>query len=219
MPNALVVMAKRPLPGHTKTRLCPPLTPEAACDLYEGFLRDTLDLMRGTPDVVRIIAYLPDTDQDYFSALAPDFELIRQRGDSLGERLDAITTQCLANGFDQVVVMDSDSPTLPPHIASYAFESLKNTDVVLGPCDDGGYYLIGLKQRAPHLLRDMPMSTPTVLVDTIRVAKRANLGVSLLPTWYDVDTAAELEQLHIELQSLPPKRAAHTRQVLASSQH
>jgi rSAM/selenodomain-associated transferase 1 len=217
MPNALVVMAKRPRPGQTKTRLCPPLTPEAACDLYKGFLHDTLDLMRGTPDVVRIIAYLPEDEHAYFSTLAPDFELIRQRGDSLGERLDAITTQCLTNGFDQVVVMDSDSPTLPPHIATHAFESLKTTDVVLGPCEDGGYYLIGLKQPAPHLLRDMPMSTPTVLIDTIRLAKRANLAVSLLPTWYDIDTAAELAQLRTELQTLSPERATHTRQVLVNT--
>jgi uncharacterized protein len=216
MSNALVVMAKRPLPGHTKTRLCPPLSPEAACQLYEGFLKDTLDLLRKTPDVTRYIAYLPQGEENYFRNLAPDFELISQLGDDLGERLDSVVTACLSNGFEQVVVMDSDSPTLPPDTGDRAFAALARTDVVLGPCEDGGYYLIGLKRPSPALMRNLPMSTPTVLMDTVRIARRANLGVTLLPVWYDVDTAAELEQLVAELPELPNDRAVNTRKVLAN---
>ncbi len=214
MPNALIVMAKRPIPGQSKTRLCPPLSPEDAALLYEAFLQDTLDLMRQTEDVTRVIAYLPQGEEAYFRKLAPDFELILQQGDELGERLDQVVTHYLSNGYDNVVAVDSDSPTLPAAVLGQAFSSLDTTDVVLGPCDDGGYYLIGLKRPNPRLFREVIMSTPTVLTNTIRIAKQAGLEVTLLQSWYDVDTAEELERLRVELPTLPESRAAHTHRVL-----
>ncbi len=86
--NALIVVAKRPAPGNTKTRLSPPLTPEQASALYECFLHDTLDQMRKVEEVQHVIAYLPLDERDYFHRLAPDFELVPQNGHDLGERLD-----------------------------------------------------------------------------------------------------------------------------------
>src|SRR3989304_1342761 len=109
--NALLVVAKRPTPGQTKTRLAPPLTPEQAAQLYEAFLCDTLNLIRKVPGVKPIIAYLPDDAGGYFRALAPDFEVLPQRGADLGARLDNALADCLTNGYRQAVIMDSDSPT------------------------------------------------------------------------------------------------------------
>ncbi len=97
--NALLVVAKRPEPGRTKTRLSPPLAPEQASALYECLLRDTLDLMRRVPAVQPAIAYLPHDAEDYFAALAPGFELIEQEGADLGERLDNATSAYLARGI------------------------------------------------------------------------------------------------------------------------
>jgi len=213
--NALLVVAKRPAPGETKTRLTPPLTPEQATRLYEAFLCDTLDLIRQTPDVRPIIAYLPEGAGDYFRALAPDFDLLPQHGADLGERLDNALTHSLANGHDKAVIMDSDSPTLPAECLIEAFERLDQADVTLGPCDDGGYYLIGLKRPAPRLLREVQMSTSTVVRDTLALAAAEKLAVAQLPQWYDVDTAAELQRLRDELASLPAGRARHTRRVLS----
>lgn len=221
MHQTLMVVAKQPAAGQTKTRLCPPLTGERAAALYECFLRDTLELMRMTPDVTRTIVYLPEAAASYFRALAPDFALMRQRGGDLGERLDNLLTEALAQGASAAVVMDSDSPTLPATYLAAAFTQLQEgADVVLGPCDDGGYYLIGLKQPHPRLLREVQMSTPTVLRDTLRIAEALALRVALLPTWYDVDTAAELQRLRLELQGAPPadglpSPAHHTRAFLA----
>ena len=93
--NALLVIAKRPTPGRTKTRLTPPLTTEQAAALYECFLVDTLDLARRVPDTDRLIAFLPAEARAYFAALAPDFELVLQEGAGLGERLDNALTGCL----------------------------------------------------------------------------------------------------------------------------
>lgn len=212
--NALLVVAKQPLAGRTKTRLSPPLTPAEAAQLYETFLRDTLDIVRDVAGVERIIAYLPEEAEDYFRTLAPDFGLLPQCGSDLGARLDNALTHCLTNDFERAVIMNSDSPTLPAEHLRQAFVALETADVVLGPCEDGGYYLIGLNGPAPRLLRDVEMSTPTVTRDTLTLAAEEGLRLTQLPAWYDVDTVVELERLRDELAILPAGRAPHTRRFL-----
>lgn len=208
----LLVVAKRPAAGQTKTRLCPPLSSDAAAALYACFLRDTLDVMRHVPNVERGIVFLPEVARDYFSVLAPDMQLSLQQGDDLGARLDHLLADALEAGASQAVVMDSDSPTLPAEYLVQAFDALDgSSDVVLGPCEDGGYYLIGMKRPQPRLLRDVQMSTPHVVRDTLALAKQLGLKVGLLPTWYDVDTVAELDRLRAELRGAPPHVAPHTR--------
>lgn len=214
--NALLVIAKRPAPGHTKTRLTPPLTPEQAAQLYECFLQDTLAVVRAVPNVTRLINYAPLEAEAYFRALAPDFGLVPQVGEDLGQRLDNALTHCLTSGgFARAVIMDSDSPTLPSAHLAQAFTALDEADVVLGPCEDGGYYLIGLKQPTPALTRQVEMSTPRVLDDTLALASQLRLTTALLPTWFDVDTHAELNRLEAELAAHPNGSAPATRAGLA----
>jgi rSAM/selenodomain-associated transferase 1 len=214
--NALLVVAKQPAAGQTKTRLCPPLDGATAAALYECFLRDTLAVMREVAGVQRTIAFLPEDAAGYFRDLAPDMALTAQRGADLGERLANLLGDALAAGAGQAVVMDSDSPSLPPAYVAQAFAALDGpADVVLGPCDDGGYYLIGLKQPQPRLLREVPMSTPTVVKDTLTLAAELGLRTALLPPWYDVDTVAELAQLQRELLAAPPEQCPATRRMLA----
>ena len=202
-PNTLLVVAKQPIPGQTKTRLCPPLSHAQAADLYECLLRDTLDVMRKVADVKCVIGFLPEDARDYFQQLAPDMQLTCQYGASLGERLDHVLTEALMSGSQRVVVMDSDSPTLPVEYVSQAFDQLDEADVVIGPTRDGGYYLIGMKRPQPHLLRQVQMSTPRVLADTLTLARATGLSVSLLPAWYDVDTIDDLFHLKRDLDSYP----------------
>ena len=217
--NALIVVAKRPAAGHTKTRLTPALSAEQAAALYECLLRDTLDLIRQVRDVQRVIAYLPAEAREYFAQMAPDFEQVFQAGINLGTRLDNAVTHYLHRGFKRVVVMNSDGPTLPVRRLTDAFESLTDdVDVVLGPCDDGGYYLIGLKHPAPRLLREVRMSTPQVVADTIALAAEDGLRVKLLPAWYDIDDAASLERLIAEVSNTPPQVAPHTRTFMIQQQ-
>ena len=216
--GTLLVVAKQPAPGQTKTRLCPPLSPSQAADLYDCFLRDTLDTMRKVPGVQRMIGFLPEDAHPYFHQIAPDMGLVSQRGASLGERLDHMLTEALAGGPQKAVVMDSDSPTLPADYIIQAFERLADADVVLGPTNDGGYYLIGLKQPQPHLLRQVQMSTPHVLKDTLSLAESSGLTVSLLPAWYDVDTIADLHKLDSEISGLSASGcAAATRRWLSQA--
>jgi rSAM/selenodomain-associated transferase 1 len=211
MQNVLLVVAKKPSPGQTKTRLCPPLNCEQAADLYECFLCDTLAVMRDVPNVTPKIVYLPQDAHDYFRNLAPDMDLVQQRGGSLGERLDNLLTDVLLDGADKAVVMNSDSPTLPKAYLIQAFDQLTATDVVLGPTLDGGYYLIGVKEPQPRILRDVEMSTPYVLRDTLELARKAGITVSLLPEWYDVDTVEELHRLRNDISGLQNNSCACTR--------
>ena len=212
--NALLVVAREPVPGKTKTRLSPPLTPHEAAQLYEMFLLDTLEIMRQVQDVHRFIVYLPKDADGYFRRLAPDFKLIPQLGSSLGARLDNALSECLNSNYDHAVIMDSDSPSLPAEYVQDAFSQLRNSNAVIGPCDDGGYYLIGLNKPLPSLLRDVQMSTGTVTQDTLALAEKEGLRMAQLPNWYDVDNGDELNHLRSDLHTLSPDRARHTRTFL-----
>jgi len=217
--NALLIMAKRPTPGRTKTRLVPPLSPQQAAALYECFLRDTIELVRQVPGVRPVIAYVPPGEQAYFAELAPDFEYYQQEGPDLGARLDNGLTHYLGLGYRQVAAINSDGPTLPPAYLAAAFEEPgRKADVVLGPSDDGGYYLIGLKHPAPRLLREVRMSTPHVTTDTLALAAEEGLKVALLPAWYDVDDAQSLARLQAELATAPPEVAPQTQAFLREHQ-
>ena len=220
--NALIVVAKRPAAGHTKTRLSPPLSPDQAALLYECFLRDTLELMRRVtrrvPGVKPVIAYLPRDAESYFAQLAPEFDRMVQTGDDLGARLDHALQRYLALGYERVAIMNSDGPTLPIDHLAAAFDALSDhADVVLGPSDDGGYYLIGLKKPAPRLLREVQMSTPRVTADTLALAEAEGLRVKLLPVWYDVDDVESLRRLRDELATAPSHVAPHTRSFLRAT--
>jgi rSAM/selenodomain-associated transferase 1 len=213
-------MAKEPLAGRTKTRLCPPLSGQEAAELYRCFLLDTLELMQGVASAQPIVAYHPDEAGAFFRRFAPSgFYFIPQVGADLGERLDHVLTHCLQNGFRQAVVTDSDSPTLPVAYLEQAFRALDDpaVDVVLGPCEDGGYYLIGLKSPCAALFRGIVMSTSTVLAETLERAQEQGLRVACLPRWYDVDTYEDLARLVEELASLPGHLASHTRTFLSDA--
>ncbi|VAW32130.1 hypothetical protein MNBD_CHLOROFLEXI01-2971 [hydrothermal vent metagenome] len=212
-------MAKRPFPGQTKTRMTPALTTEEAANLYACFLQDVLATVRKVPQITPFIAYAPANEEAeaYFSQLAPDFGRIPQLGDDLGARLDGVLSHCFHNDYTQVVAMNSDSPSLPAAYLAEAFAQLDDpaVDVVLGPCEDGGYYAIGWKRPFPRLVRDVQMSTNHVLQDTLAIAQEENLRVALLPTWYDVDELAELRRLQRELRH-NSAIAPHTHQFFES---
>jgi len=123
----------------------------------------------------------------------------------------------LSSGVDKAVVVDSDSPSLPDAYLSMAFEHLDSSDIVLGPTRDGGYYLIGMKKPHPQLLRQVPMSTLHVLQDTLSLSAQSGLSVSLLPTWYDIDTIDDLRQLKAEMRAPHNGAGVHTRRWLAKN--
>ena len=195
--RAVIVMAKRPAAGHTKTRLTPELSPQQAADMYERLLRDTLANLNDRDDCTTLVAVDAPASKDYFSAIAPDIDQVEQVGDALGDRLDAVLSAALDLGFSSVFAVGSDSPDLPPDHLGDAFGALErdDVDVVLGPTEDGGYYLIGWKERWRSMVTDVTMSTATVLQDTLKIAADLEARVHLVPEWYDVDSPADLDRL------------------------
>jgi rSAM/selenodomain-associated transferase 1 len=202
MKPAVAVMAKTPGLGPVKSRLHPSLTAERATDLYRCFLLDRLDELAALDGVERVIAFTPERGGPQLAAVAPPgFRLVPQRGSDLGERLSNLLTDLLSNGHPGAMAIDSDSPTLPMGYVSDAAKRLEaNTaDLVLGPCEDGGYYLIGLRRPCPVLFQGIPWSTDRVLSLTLDRASGQGLRTHLLPMWFDVDTEPDLRRLRAEM--------------------
>jgi rSAM/selenodomain-associated transferase 1 len=190
----LVVMAKEPVPGEVKTRLLPHLSPQEAADLYLGFLRDTLSEMGKIDGIEAAIAFTPPEAKATFLTLPSDrFLLFPQRGKDLGERLSNIFSEKFQEGYEAVSIIGSDIPDLPKEIAEASFHLLANeAEVVFGPCEDGGYYLIGMRRVIPELFISIPWSTDRVLSTSLQKAKKMGIKVGLLPFWNDIDTFEEL---------------------------
>lgn len=201
-PPAVAVMAKVPGVAPVKSRLHRALTAERATDLYRCFLLDRLDALAAVPGIAPVVAFTPVDAGDAIAALAPPgFRCLPQRGADLGERLDAVLTTLIAEGHRGAIAVDSDSPTLPMAYVAEAARVLATAaaDVVLGPCDDGGYYLIGVRAPCPRLFEGIPWSTPAVLPLTLERAREVGLHVNILPAWFDVDTESDLRRLHDEM--------------------
>ena len=203
---ALAVMTKVPRAGQVKTRLVPPLSPEEAAQLNVCFLRDTAAAIAKASDTTArgVGVYTPvGAEAAYIDILPSDFDLLPQRGEGFGERLAFAAEDLFQCGFASVCLIDSDSPTVSAVVYAEAVRILSNAGdrVVLGPSDDGGYYLIGLKKNWPEVFDQIDWSTERVLEQTKQRARELNLQVSLLPTGYDVDDAATLSRLCHELLS------------------
>ena len=211
----LLAVSKAPASGQTKTRLGATIGLDAAADFYACLLGDTLNLMRMTTNTQCGIAYTPQGREDFFEGVAPGFELVLQQGADLGARLNHVINACFERGYARVAVLSCDTPLVNPRDIDHAFELLADGyDAALGPCDDGGYYLLALREPHPELLLPIQMSTPRVVSDTLAAASRANLRVAQLPITQDIDVADDLPRLKLQLQQLPAQVATHTRQWL-----
>src|SRR5947209_12378970 len=213
---ALALMAKVPFAGAVKTRLTPPLSPEEAAILSTCFLRDMTTNVFGmnSDGTEGVVLYTPADAEAFLHSLLPDgCKLVAQRGETLGERLINAAAELLSNGFESVCLINSDSPTLPVEVLRTATSLLaqEGDRVVLGPSEDGGYYLIGLKHPHRELFERIAWSTADVLAHTIERAADINLPVDLLPVWYDVDDAATLRLLNEELGLSPNGAGPHNR--------
>ena len=157
---------------------------------------------RGRPRASAIAVYTPVGAESVYTDILPaDFSLLPQRGDKFGERLYAALEDLFKCGFESVCLIDSDSPTVRAENFEQAVELLSTTEdlVVLGPSDDGGYYLIGVKKPHRHLFEQIDWSTERVLNQTIQRATEIGLEHKLLPSGYDVDDDASLRRLCNEL--------------------
>ena len=190
----LSVFAKAPIPGHVKTRLRPVLDEEQATRLAAAFARDTLlkAAQLGPPVTVYYAG-----DRALLVPLAPpNVRWAEQGGGDLGARMACVPAPCL--------ILGADSPHLPLSLLSAALAAVPAYDVVLGPAEDGGYFLIGLRAPQPALFEGIAWGTEAVLAETLAKAAALTLSVSLTPPWYDLDTPDDLHRLVRDLADVPP---------------
>lgn len=194
-------MAKAPVPGQVKTRLCPPLDPQMAADLHRSLVIDTIERLGALPGIELVVAYSsPDGSAFFRDIVPPGTHCDPQRGRDHGERMYRCFEEHCRPGV-AVVVVGSDSPTLPLRYIEDAYRLLEtgSAKAVFGPSDDGGYYLVGLISPHPHLFRGIEWSTDRVLEQSLERACELGIKPGLLPEWYDVDTPADLARLALEL--------------------
>lgn len=194
---ALGVMARAASDDRGKTRLVRALGIDDGTDLRRAILLDTLEAIRPVRLADRILLFTPDDARSEIAGLRADVaHLMPQCGETLSQRLEHGFADLFALGYQSVALIGSDLPTLPASHIEQGIEALmRGSDpLVLGPADDGGYYFIGLRRPHPELFRGVPWSTPDVLATTRAIAAAENLSVTLIPSWYDVDTVPDLER-------------------------
>lgn len=197
--SVLIVFVKNPRPGDVKTRLAESVGDEKALQIYEKLLNYTRSVIEPLSADVRIqvwfSGYIPDND------FWEDMDIGKrvQQGSDLGERMNHACATVFSEGFERAVVIGSDCADLTTPILAKAFKELERNDVVIGPSEDGGYYLIGMSALYRTLFRDKPWSTPRLLRQTMDSVEREGLACSLLEPLNDVDNGRDWERAREKL--------------------
>jgi uncharacterized protein len=190
LPGVVLVVAKAPAAGRSKTRLVPPLTPVEAADLQACLLLDTVDACGREASDVRVL-FGSALDRAPLEALLPGGRLVQQEGRGLADALRLGVARHVPEG--PVALVSSDIPGVPPGALTAAFSALAGgADVVLGPAMDGGYWLIAMREAHEQPFADIPWSTPAVYAVTHARCEEAGLRVADVVAWRDIDTLVDL---------------------------
>jgi glycosyltransferase A (GT-A) superfamily protein (DUF2064 family) len=189
----VVVIAKEPVPGRVKTRLTPPYTPLQAAALAEASLVDTLAAVDQAPVIRRVLAL----EGRAGNWLPTGFDVINQRGDGLDERIAWALADAWSGLPVPMVLIGMDTPQVTPGLLAAAAEPLVSgtADATFGMAEDGGFWLLGLREVDPALLLGVPMSQPDTGAKQLLRLEQSGLLVHMLPALVDVDTAAEAERI------------------------
>lgn len=200
--NLLIIFLKAPTPGKVKTRLQPDLTPRQSSELYRSMVEDLLSQFRGKNDFSIRIQYSPaDAGEEIRDWLGDRWELRPQAPGNLGDRMYQALREAAGDGYLKMVLIGSDLPTLTKQTIQEAFARLDKHRLVLGPSDDGGYYLIALQTPRRFIFENIPWSSDKVLKKTMNRADWAGWYFSLLNPARDIDTYQDVLHLWSELQT------------------
>ena len=203
--RVLVIMAKAPRPGAVKTRLIPSLPLQAVTAFYRCLLDDTLALARSLGGV-EVAVMSPASDVDELARLAGHgARVVAQEGEGLAAGLASVFSRFAESHPRRIIAFNSDSPHLPRSVLEYAFAMLAAHDVVVGPTDDGGYYLVGAKTSHPTLFTLDGMGTGSALERLLSRTQALELSVGFADPFYDIDVADDLLRLAAELERAPAR--------------
>ena len=190
MKSILIVFAKTPLLGNVKTRLANKLGTIKALWVYKQLLKKTKIAIQSIQQ--NVVVYYSGDSTDFFDQLFLNYEKHPQEGIDLGERMtNAISTE-FKKGFDQIIIIGTDMWDLNKGIIEKAFKALNNSDIIIGPASDGGYYLLGIKKMIPDIFQNKKWSSKTVLKETLKDLK--NYKVTFLEEKNDVDLLEDLKK-------------------------
>jgi hypothetical protein len=191
--NQLIIFVKAPRPGHVKTRLAEAIGAGAACSAYREMVEALLRNLRGLDDIQ--LRFTPDDALAEISHwVHPPWTAAPQVSGDLTQKLIAAFHEAFASGAERVAIIGSDSPDISRTDIQSAWAALTDHDVVLGPTEDGGYWLIGLRAERPALFQNIPWSSNSVLQETLARAETAALKTSLLRVLPDIDTVEDLRR-------------------------
>ena len=192
MTKVLLIFIKNPEAGKVKTRLAKSIGDDKALQVYKELLEKTISVAKRT-DVRRQVWY--SSFIDYEDEITTDkFEKYLQSGSNLGERMKNAFQQVFEEGVERAVIIGSDCPSLNKKIVKNAFDRLKEKDLVIGPSEDGGYYLLGMNRYYETLFEDIEWSTESVLESTLQKAESNRLKVFQLPILNDIDNLEDLKR-------------------------
>ena len=216
MTIALAAMVRHPYSGTVKTRLSPRLPAAARARLYHAFVADKLEQLRTLRGAIPWLVYTPPNEEPWFRELAgPGVRLVAQCEGTLGERVAGAFSALFAQHAG-VILVDSDTPNLPANYLQAAVDAIaRAAPLVIGPADDGGFYLVGLSRPEPRLFDAIEWSSTRTRALTLAAATRLGLPVQLLPPWYDVDRPEDLVRLERDLARDAGAAAPHSWAALA----
>lgn len=198
--SAVILFARDPVLGQVKTRLSSSFDDETILKLYICFVEDSLEKIRQVGNADCFVGVSPENHSGFFNGTeSSGMSLFVQQGKDLGDKMRQAFVDRFAEGYKKVVIIGSDSPSLPVSYIEKALASEK--DLVLGPSTDGGYYLIAMAGRVSEVFGGVAWGTEKVLDETLKNINEANVSLELLPVWYDVDFPEDLKFLktHLEL--------------------
>ncbi|CAB1245432.1 conserved hypothetical protein [Clostridiaceae bacterium BL-3] len=193
--NALILMTRVPIPGKTKTRLMEILTGEECAKLHIQFLMDIFKVCsRLVNDTDIYLTYTPKEDLSYMKDMIPEYiDTFPQIGGDLGDKMDNAIDTVLHKGYKKVALIGTDIPEIQPSNIARAFSVLEDKDLCLGPTEDGGYYLIGMKKRNSQIFSSsINWGKKSVIEGTIDIANRNNITVGFTCKCCDIDTKEDL---------------------------
>ena len=195
--KCILVFVKLPEAGKVKARLSKDLDEDAVCSLYKIFVLDLLDTLKKGSYTFRICFYPPDSGEKVADWLGKDLFYMPQAGKDLGERMKNAFIDIFSQGYSEVLLIGSDIPDLAVPVVDEAFDGLKNSEAVVGPAFDGGYYLMGFKKDTflPEIFQGIDWGTDTVFVKAMEIFERNKCRVHVLTKWRDVDRLEDLRAL------------------------
>jgi len=206
--NVLLIFVKAPHLGLVKTRLQPELSEQQSVSLHKAMAEDLITRFREISLWQTKIAFWPgDALSCMQKWLGDHLEFLPQQGQDLGQRMSRAFDEQFRMGHEKVLVVGCDLPALETEMISEAFKRLSENDLVLGPSEDGGYYLIGLKQAHPELFRGVDWSTDQVLEQILNNAGAGRLMIRRMPVRSDIDTYQDVSRLWRRLNELKTKGA------------